>query len=37
MLENDPEMRRRYDELTGVKKPDNRPRPQNPGNNNNNK
>ena len=37
MLENDPEMRRRYDELTGVKKPDNRPRPQNSGNNNNNK
>ena len=37
MLENDPEMRRRYDELTGVKKPDNRSRPQNPGNNNNNK
>lgn len=36
MLESDPEMRRRYDELTGVKKPENNPpNKQRTGNGNN--
>jgi ribulose bisphosphate carboxylase small subunit len=33
MLESDPEMRRRYDELTGVKKPENNPNKRTPENN----
>ena len=37
MLESDPEMRRRYDELTGVKKPENNPNKQQRTGNGNNK